>query len=344
MDSQFQDTRTGIEDARDRSVELFADQSIGRIPESQPKRTPLIIQGMHGLGDNLYQRAVLKQMTRHWVYLKTPWPQIYADMAHVIPVRPATRLRTQAKNEQASFRRYKKAPLSLPSRAWSYQQSATQSILESLAERLKVAATSFDMTGPEFDGPKIGRPYIVVRPVTERREWVSASRGPLPEYVAEAVEHLRKDFAIVSVADLEAGSEWALEPLPYADFTFHSGELPIGQLLGLMRGAAGAVGGVGWIVPAALAYRVPLLLIFGGWGYSNGPHRLYGPGVAHSFVDEVFPDEFCRCNSNSHNCNKRISFFGTRARSFAGRLIRETSMVAGGGHRLVSSRGETLQR
>jgi hypothetical protein len=146
--------------------------------------------------------------------------------------------------------------------------------------------------------------------------------------VAEAVEYLRKDFAIVSVADLAIGQERALKPLPYADVTYHAGELPVEMLLGLVNGAAGLVGGVGWIVPAALAYRKPLFLIYGGWGYSNGPHRLFGPGVEHGFIDEVLPDEFCRCNSNSHDCNKRIRNLGDRARAFASRLVREASLAA----------------
>lgn len=282
---------------------------------------------MQGLGDNLYQRAVLKHLAGQSIYLKTAWPQIYADMPNVIPMAPATRLRTQKKNELRSRRSYKAAPAGLPTRVWHYQQSETLSILECLAQSLGVKAESFDMTGPDFTGPKIDRPYIVVRPVTERVEWVSTSRGPLPEYVAEAVDYLRKDFAIVSVADLAVGQEKALKPLPYADVTYHAGELPIEQLLGLVNGASGLVGGVGWIVPAALAYRKPLFLIFGGWGHSNGPHRLYGPGVEHHYIDEVLPDEFCRCNSNSHNCNKRIGNLGDRARAFAAGLVRETLLA-----------------
>jgi hypothetical protein len=283
---------------------------------------------MQGLGDNLYQRAILRHMAHRWVYLKTAWPQIYADLPHVIPVQPLTKLRTQRKNELRSRRQYKRAPTGLIERAWHYQQSPTLSILQSLAEGMQVRAESFDMTGPEFDGPKMPKPYIVVRPVCERIEWASASRGPLPEYVAEAVEYLRKDFLIVSVADLEVGKERALKPLPYADVRFHSGELAIDQLLGLVRGAAGLVGGVGWIVPAALAYRKPLFLIFGGWGYVNGPHRLFGPGVVHDFIDEAMPDGFCRCNSSSHDCDKRISNFGDRARTFAARVVRETALAA----------------
>jgi ADP-heptose:LPS heptosyltransferase len=210
---------------------------------------------------------------------------------------------------------------------WHYVGSPNESILKSLSKQIQVTGP-FDMSGPVFDLPDIKRPYIVVRPVCHRKEWTSDSRSPLPEYVAEAIEHLRKRFTIVSVADLAREHEWALDPLPYADLRAHAGELHVEQLLGLIRGASGLVGGVGWIVPAALAYKVPLFLIYGGWGFSNGPHRLFGPDLDSSFIDQVMPNAFCFCNSNRHICNKRIDGFDDRARAFALRLVRESALAA----------------
>jgi hypothetical protein len=301
----------------------------------------LILHGMQGLGDNLYQRAVLKQYPST-VFLQTAWPQIYADMTNVVPVRPTTRLRTQAKNAARHGVRYKREPIGRHV-AWHYSQSPTLSMLQSLSQGLGMAPEAFDMAGPVYPVPEVvARPYVVVRPVCLRNEWTSDSRNPLPEYVAEAVDELRQHFAIVSVADLAERHEWALPPLPRADVVLHKGELPIEQLLGLVRGASALVGGVGWIVPAALAYRVPLMLIFGGWGFSNGPHRIFGPGVDHGFVDEVYPDAFCRCNENRHACDKRISGFGDRARAFAARIVRRAELAAGSGNRLVSSEGATV--
>lgn len=290
-----------------------------------------MISGMQGLGDNLYQRAVLRSCGKS-VVLQTSWPQIYSDLSNVKCVRPATRLRTQYKNvlrsEFANATGYRQMQ-------WSYCADASLSILESLARRLGVQ-TPTEMTGPEFRFTRITeRPYIVVRPACLRREWVSNSRNPKPEYIAEAIEHLRKDFTIVSVADLEPGQEWALEPLPYADITLHKGELPVEQLLSVVQNAAGLVGGVGWVVPAALAYKVPLLLIYGGWGASNSPRRIIGSLDA-SFIDQVIPNEFCMCSSNNHECNKSISDFSSRARSFAAQLVQRVDLDAGAGDRLVS--------
>ena len=280
---------------------------------------------MHGLGDNLYQRAVLKHCGEH-VFLQTPWPQLYADLPNVTCVPANSRLRTQAKSEQRSQSLFGRLSGGQRVQRWHYVNDPQLSILQSLAQQ--IGASGFDFRGPTFDGPKIKRPYVVVRPVCLRREWTSDARNPAPEYIARAIEYLRQDFTIVSVADLQEGHEWALNPLPYADVTYHAGELNIEQLLGLVQGAAAMVGGVGWVVPASLSYSVPLLLIYGGWGFSNGPSRIFGPGVDTSFIDQVMPDAFCHCNSNRHLCDKRISGFDDRARAFAARLVRPIIAMA----------------
>ena len=63
----------------------------------------LVVHGMHGMGDNLYQRAVIRQVGP--VFLHTPWPQLYADIPNVTCLKTGTRLRTQAKNESAAISR-----------------------------------------------------------------------------------------------------------------------------------------------------------------------------------------------------------------------------------------------
>ena len=40
-----------------------------------------LVDGMCGLGDNIYQRAVLKRLLLDGpVYLRTPWPELVADL------------------------------------------------------------------------------------------------------------------------------------------------------------------------------------------------------------------------------------------------------------------------
>ena len=46
----------------------------------------MIVRGMKGLGDNIYQRAFVKRLPGP-VYLETPWPELYEDLPGVKFVR-----------------------------------------------------------------------------------------------------------------------------------------------------------------------------------------------------------------------------------------------------------------
>lgn len=257
----------------------------------------MLINGMQGLGDNIYQRAFIARYTRP-LQLKTPWPQLYADLPHVSFVQPATKLRTQSKNV---FK------LSV----WQPQRVGTPSL------NVRYGATGIvrgmtmcfgfepgDFTLPDFGARLIDRPYVLVRPVTVRSEWRADSRNPLPEYVAEAAQAFaERGYTVVSVADLVEGVEWALDPLPPAHIRYHAGELEIAQLLNLVSHAAAVIGGVGWIVPAAIASKTPAWIVCGGQGGYNAPELICPRGHDVTFA---VPDNFCRCTSRDHKCDKRI--------------------------------------
>lgn len=271
-------------------------------------RPSILVRGMLGLGDNIYQRAVLRELARtHEVWLMTPWPQLYDDLP-VRCVRPETKLRTQARNV-AQWASWAMPPRGLPEQRITYA-GRDGTMLEALCAALGVKADRLIFDLPASVRGKARLPYIVIRPATVRAEWPAAARNPLPEYLALAAEVLRKDFHIISVADLASGAEWPVLPLPCADETFHAGELGIDELLGLVAGAAGVVGGVGWLVPAAVACRVPMFLIYGGWGKDNGPTRIFDKRMHTDLVEQAIPDRFCMCSRHNHACDKRITHIG----------------------------------
>lgn len=265
---------------------------------------PLHIDGMHGLGDNFYQRAIVRVIAQQReVSLATSWPQLYADLP-VRCVRPHVRLRTQAKNAARGGLAWGQR-VAGESRSWHYARREG-TILQALCDDIAVQLDSVDFSGPAV--PHVARePYVVVRPATVRREWRADSRNPSPRYLAQAVTALRRRFRVVSIADLQPGEEWALDPLPPADERFHAGELQLEELLKLVAGAAAVVGGVGWLVPAAIAYRRPMFLVFGGWGRHNGPARIFDPRLDTSLIHQAIPDHFCMCSSATHACDKRIT-------------------------------------
>ena len=244
-------------------------------------------------------------MVRHLapVYLMTSWPQLYADL-DVRCVRPGTWLRTQAKNEARLDLQWHPEPRGLQSQRVAYDGHG--SMLDSMMRSVGLQREEMTFDGPPVR-PRGGRPYVLVRPATVRREWMAEARNPDPVYLARAAAALRGHFDVVSVADLQGGAEWLVGTAPAADETYHAGELNLEQLLELVAGAAGVIGGVGWLLPAAIAYRVPMLLLYGGWGHVNGPQHTIDRRMDAGLVEQVFPDRFCPCNDRAHRCDKTIS-------------------------------------
>lgn len=70
----------------------------------------VMLEGMNGLGDNIYQRPFLRYFPGS--YIKTPWPEVYSDM-DVFCVRSNTSLRTQHKNENRTRCQYFIPPMEI---------------------------------------------------------------------------------------------------------------------------------------------------------------------------------------------------------------------------------------
>lgn len=285
---------------------------------------PLLIETQHGLGDNIYHRAFVKSMTLLYdVYLRTPFMQVYEDLP-VKFVKPISQLRTQQKNIVKSEGKYKyhDLPPHTPTIQPRYTgtQLQTMSMIDGLSAAYHCAPTKFDL--PKFKSKiKSDKPICVVRPATIRKEWNAASRNPDPRYIAQVVEWLRETHYIVSVADLQEGAEVALQPLPYADLTLHEGELTTKELLGLIREADIVVGGVGFIVPACIAYGTRLFCILGGNGMYNAPEKITYHKMDLSRVYFARPDNFCPCASAQHQCDKRITDLKGKFDAFIGRNL-----------------------
>jgi len=263
----------------------------------------VIIHSMRGLGDNIYQRAFVRAVGGP-LWLDTPWPELYRDIPGVRFLRPSTGLRTQSKNIELQPGDFWQTP---PRRARQIRvQYGAAGIVRGMQRSFGRDPRAFDL--PDFGMSPVSGRYAVVRPVTVRSEWLAETRNPLPEYIAECAAQLRDDgITVVSVADLVDGHEWALDPLPAADVVLHHGQLRVSELLALVRGAELVVGGIGWLLPAAIAAGVPGWFICGGQGGYNAPELLTSPKFMDlSRVGFAVPDKFCRCREKRHTCDKRI--------------------------------------
>lgn len=264
-----------------------------------------------GLGDNIYARAFVKIYPG--AHLETPWPELYSDL-DVHCVRPVTQLRTQSKNiaKQSEWAN----PVNGAQLRIAYGRDR---IIDGLRKSFRCEPAEFDM--PPFGESPVDGKYVLVRPATVRAEWRADTRNPLPEYIAFAsAEMRRRGYTVVSVADLEPGKEWAVGDLPDADIRYHNGELSVSRLMALTQHASAIIGGIGWIVPASIAAKVPAWIICGGQGGFNSPEHITDECMDLSKIEFIVPDNFCMCTLKQHSCDKRISDYESRFARWAERL------------------------
>lgn len=276
----------------------------------------VFVRGMQGLGDNIYQRAFVKALAGD-VFLQTSWPELYEDLPNVRFVKPTTVLRTQSANAARQ-----------PAERWSSPPASRRIDVGYGAglERSSIPAAmrrAFGIEPQRMDLPDCGpspvrseKPIALVRPVTMRTEWLNEARAPLPEYVAIAAAIVSKTHHVVSIADLKPGAEWLVGPTPKAHETFHGGELDVRALMALVAASELLIGGVGWIVPAAIAAGRRLYCILGGQGGHNAPERLTSSQMDLSRIGWAMPAKFCRCTNMRHACDKHIDGFETGLRTW----------------------------
>jgi hypothetical protein len=277
-----------------------------------PLPKPLFVRGMWGLGDNCYSRPFVRAAAAQYeLHLETPWPELYADL-DIKFVRGARKLRTQQKNiarQSADL-----WSTSLPSRQIQigYPGLEWLGLIAALEQRWSRLHIKFDPA--LFDLPDMGpspivsdKPIAVIRPVTVRTEWRNEARNPRPEYVSALAAELMSTHTVVAVADLAEGQEWPVGNLPPAHWNFLHGELPVRELLALVRDADIVIGGVGWIVPAALALKVKAFVVLGGHGGHNAPGKITDPRLDLSRIGFAVPEKFCRCTNMLHACDKTIA-------------------------------------
>lgn len=272
----------------------------------------ILIKGMQGLGDSIYQRIFVRATaSRASIWIETSWPELYGDLP-VRFVRREVGLRTQHRNiERQAPERWSSPPPGARHVRVSYgsRDLARGSNVAAMERCLPLRGSPFVMDLPPLPPPPVTstRPVAVVRPVTVRSEWRNEARNPLPEHVAQIADRLMATHHVVSVADLEAGAEWLLDPAPPAHAVMHRGELDVPQLLALVASSSLVVGGVGWIVPAAIAARVPVFIVLGGQGGHNAPEKITDRRMDLSRIGWGVPPAFCRCADMMHKgCDKRI--------------------------------------
>lgn len=288
----------------------------------------LLIRGQWGLGDNIFARPIVRAcVAKYDVWLETPWPELFEDL----PIRfvAAKRdLRTQMRNvARQSPARWSTPPNGIREirLGYGHAELARGSIVAALERQ--VAAIGVKLSAPSWDLPDMGaplvladRPIALVRPVTVRSEWRNEARNPRPEYVAAIARELTATHHVVVVADLQDGREWLEGVLPPHHQAFVKGELVVRELLALVGAADVVVGGVGWIVPAAIALGRRAFVIHGGHGGHNARQIITDPRMNLSRIGFATPRELCQCTDKLHQCDKSIPDLAAQWAAFCSRV------------------------
>lgn len=260
--------------------------------------TPLVLHGMHGLGDNLHQRALVRQlMASHEVYLESSWVAPYWDLigAGLKVLRKETSLRTQAKNAEREAEQFwsGKPPESARHLQIWYRPEAVRrhgSVLGAMCDGIcDIAQADFRLPLPQawLDRADAliaswgsSKPLLILRPLVERKEWSGcATRNPDRAGYAALFAALRDRFFVISLADLVDGIEWMVGAKIESDVAFHHGELAFEMLAALFARAALVFCSPGFAVILAQAVETPAICTFGRYerAYSFSAGARFSP-------------------------------------------------------------------
>jgi hypothetical protein len=300
----------------------------------------LLINGMHGLGDNVMQRAVIRrylQRVQGTIYLDSPWPTLYADFdpERLKLIRKESRLRTQRKNAEREAASFYTGPVPRTRAVTVNYRGITARETNSTVLATMLRAAGLEPEGgadftiphrPEWAGrarsifAKIGatKPVLFYRPPTLRQEWLNPARNPEPGAFATLLESIRSRFFLLSVADLEPNVEWLAGVRIVPDHKFHEGELDLDAMLAVMAHSALVFTGPGFATVMAMALSVPSVTVFGGYQPARSL-AFAPPRVPTLFIEPIKP---CDCYRHAHDCPKALNlpFELTRLHAFVGGL------------------------
>lgn len=292
----------------------------GKLEDELKVKQPMLISGMHGMGDNLHQRALVRALSPSYdVWLETPWPCLYHDL-DVKLLTKGSRLRTQSKNlkrERDKFTRSQ--PPSNASRITvSYPPvlvRMTGSVLSAMLTQCGVS----EIKKPDFRLPiaaewkkradeiikswKTKKSIMIYRPLVERSEWGGAKgRNPDKMSYVNLFNTIRKKYFVVSIADIEKGREWITSDDIKADVEYHHGELDVEVLAALFKRADLIYTAPGFPVVLSQAVGAKYVAVFGG--YENA--KSFSSGEKFAKALNIEPINPCDCFSHYHACDKRI--------------------------------------
>ncbi len=298
----------------------MADYDVDGSPGAPVKlvaKPKLVVRGMLGVGDNLHQRAVVRElMKKYEVWLQTFYVSMYHDLtANGLKLlsfrRPRGRIRDDAPADAP-------APRGATNKEITYRRESIHrcgSILAAMFDSVDLpfpAAPDFTYPVPASGLRKAralidscntgGLPLMIYRPIVQNHVWPCPSRSPDSVAYAELYESIRESFFTVSVADLTR-NEWIVGAEQPANIKLHHGEVDFETLAGLFSEASLVFANPGFAPVLAQAVGAPTIIVYGG----NESHRttnVVGEHQAKTLAIQCSPQ--CECHQRFHACGKWI--------------------------------------
>lgn len=313
------------------AIETFPRADLAEVLGKIPRKPPLVLVGMHGFGDDLHQRAIVRELMReNEVWLRTPFPQLYWDMPHLHLLRLNSPIAWMAKNEARCAGLFGSAQPPAGTRTMSngYLSKMPRrgsSVLGIMAEVCGVPVGDFRMPiAPEWAAkadellarlaPKkpllIYRPLIAINEANTGMARAKVARNPDLDAYHALIAGIRDRYFVISVADVTTGYERLVGTPIEADAEFHHGELDFETIAALFARAALVYTSPCFATVLAQAAGAPMICVFGGFECKDS----FAPGARYSpccFIEPVKP---CACWSHGCTHDKTIDLPAARER------------------------------
>jgi hypothetical protein len=269
----------------------------------------MTVSTMHGLGDSLYLRPVLKWFPEQRIInLLTPWPQVFHDFKNVrICLPQLTNLRTQTANMLKHIELFN--PSMPPNIRLTYDLQKNN-IMHSYFDCLYPAQPSWvDMSFPVKDEwiqlakglIKNDKPICLIRPNTLRREWMSHARNCKNEYLQLFINKYAHKYHFVTLASIDGHREWYEHDLTGIHQKIEN--IDIETTFGLFKIADVIVTAPCFWLPLGMSLNSKMLVLYGAhfshWDIND--KRIKAPNLV--FVE---PTPFERCAVHKPNAFKDI--------------------------------------
>ncbi|TPN44875.1 methyltransferase domain-containing protein [Mesorhizobium sp. B1-1-7] len=281
-------------------------------------KPPLTVLSMYGMGDNLHQRAVLRELMKtRSVELQTYYTAMFHDLiaeglkVTLVSGKLDPRIRDRGNGVGVA------RPSQSAEKKIGYDHAATK-------RHGTLLAAMFGSVGlpvpehPDFSlpvkpewreaaralvGDTSGKPIMVYRPIIINATWPCPSRSPDTEAYAALYRSIKDRFFTVSICELNQKGEHIVGEEQPADLKLHHGEADFETLAGLFAEAALVFGNAGFTPVLAQSVGTPNICVYGGnesYRYTN----IVGAHLAPTLPIE--PVKPCACFDRHHKCDKTI--------------------------------------